>query len=250
MRLSRRIWLIPLAACVVLTGCGVQSYEKRMQTTLSNMRYRMRLDANLQPGVEGKLKEEAVYLRPPTYAAKAPDFLLNPPPAGMFDIAESFDGTPQTGAGEGSPRVRLHVLGRVKKKRATPAKGAPAPAAAPAAQGDFQTDVRNLLATAFGPAASTTAIKKGIRKRSNTYDLLTFNAANGSVVSAYFLKQNEFEVALVWDVPPDVRAQSSSGVDLCLESFAVGRRAATLFETGGAEDEGEAPTGEGGAATL
>jgi hypothetical protein len=243
MRRLHVVWAVVFVFCA---GCGKSQYESRMTATLNNMRYRQRLDANLQPAIGEPFQAESIYLRPPTFLPKAPAFLMTAPP-GLFDINESFVGSPQTAsgpAGTAATPVRLHVIGRVKKTKAPATKGAPAPAPT-VARGDFQTDVKNLLQNDFAVNLQELQPKKGVKKRSNAYDLLTFSVGappGDRQINVYFLKQDNYEIALVWDIPTPLRGASATGVDLALESFAVGRRAATAFESGG-EDTGDSPSG-------
>jgi hypothetical protein len=241
---------------VVVAGCGVANYEARLQTHLSNLRYQQKLETHLQPAMEGNFKSSNIYLRPPKQMAKAATPLLDVA-QGQFDLADSFDGdptaTPQPGSEPvvGAPKLALHVLARIKKAK-TPTKGAqPEPAAAPAAPaGDFVEAVRGVLAARYGPGATTAPIKKGQKERSNAYDFLTFVGNGGNTIQVYILKQNEFDVAQVWEIPDALKAKAlgrDSALKLSLGAFAVGRRATTLFETGGLEEESPV---SGGAATF
>jgi hypothetical protein len=165
----------------------------------------------------------------------------------MFELIATFLDTrgaaPAQGA-EAAPApagLRLHVLARVKRKKAAPKKGEAPPPEVP--RGDFVMDVRQVLASELGNPEE--ALNKGLDSSTqgkNAFKRLIFTAGNGDYIRAYFLKQDIYEVALIWDVPPAVDKATANGVRYCLESFAVGPTALARFQ-GRSEDEGEVSEG-------
>lgn len=227
---------------VLLAGCG-KSYEKRLEATLNRMRYEQKLDQYLKPAETGKFQDLGIFLRLPKGLDKAtqPGLTVDP---GAFEIAESFLDTTGGGAaskdGTATPAagLRLHVLARVKRKKAAPKKGEAPPPEVP--RGNFEADVRQVLANDLG--SPDDALNKPLEnntQRNNAYKRLIFTAGNGDFIRAYFSKQGDYEVALVWDVPQAVDKSSANGVRYSLESFATGLTALARFK-GGSDDEGSA----------
>jgi hypothetical protein len=232
---------------VVVLGCG-KSYERRLEATLTRMKYQQRLDQYLNPPEEGKFKELGIYLRTPQPMSPAQQPGLAADPGAYELIATFLDlGGAEAKGDEAPPGIRLHVLARVKRPKKAPKKGEPPPPAE-APRGDFISDVRSLLAGELGNnEGALSGTPKADTKRSNAYKRVIFTAGNGDIIKAYFYKLDIYDVALIWDIPTAAEKATSTGVELCLESFAVGSRAANLFQ-GGTDDEleGEAGGGAGG----
>lgn len=239
-------------------GCGQQSYEARLERTITRMRYQQRLDQFLNPPTKGAFEEMHIYLRSPKPMQLSPNFGLTDEP-GRFDLAATFlaiPPAPAATADEAAPApdpnavLRLHVLARVKQPKKAKKKGEP-PAPQPATpRGDFITDVRTLLAADTGAGEGVNQAPKPDKKGSNDFKRIVFNAANGNSIMVYFYKQGEFDVALVWDVPVAMSKSSLTGRELCLGSFSVGRKADANF-AGPIDDDGTgsppAPGAAGGA---
>lgn len=259
----KRLLAITLSgAFVLMLGCS-QSYEVRLNKTLEQLRYMQRLDQYLQPAAAGQFQELAIFLRPPKplqeAQAKALVGLTEEP--GRYDLAVSFLGQPpaapkaeggqqppqQPQANQGTPPriIRLHVLARVKMAKrpgaATAKKAEEAPVEAVVPRGDFVTDVRTLLASDYGAGEEVLSEPlKNDKKKSNDYKRLVFPApSNGDDIRVFFYKQGEYDVALIWDIPPDqVKSPTvTTGMELCLEILAVGPRAQRAFSGAVVGDE-------------
>jgi hypothetical protein len=245
--MRRVLVLVGSAALVGLLGCGLSSYELRMQRTLDNLKYRQRLDANLGPAADAKFKELSVFVRPPKGLIKSETLMLSDKP-GMFDLQATFFGSPSAPVAEGetapppSAPLRLHVLVRLKKKP-RPTKGAPPPPATN--RGKFSDDVRSLLAEDYANQEALSIPAKPITKRGNKFQNLVFQAGNNDTIQAWLVSQGNFDVALVWQIPQGVEKTTGTARELTLESFAVGPKAQALFAGGGVDDElGGGPGGE------
>jgi hypothetical protein len=254
----KRLLACLLTMCLIFLGCG-QSYKQRLGQTLENLRYRQRLDQNLITAPVGKFKDLQVYIRPPKPLEEAKEFQLPSAAVDQFDIAKSFFGSP-TSAPEGQAKekqaepaavLRLHVLARVKRPKKPTKKGeAPPPEGIPVAQ--FVPDVRTIVGTDFGNAdAATTATLKNERVgKNNEFKRIFFTSPNNNdEIRMYFYTQGDYHIALVWDVPAALKNAASAKMTLCMESFAVGRKASHLFENGyTGDDMGPIVTpGKGGA---
>ncbi len=218
-------------ALLVAAGCSGR-YDKRMDLTLEALKYTKRLDDNLQPPAsDGPLKELAIYVRPPKTLVEAKEFGLGAVQAGLFDVERTFY--------EGS-KTFLHVLARVKTPKKAAAKGAP-PEAAPAARGNFNTDVLGVLKGVFGEDDSLSVEKfKDDPHRSNSYKRAIFaTTANGkpAEVQVYLFKNEPYDVALIFVSDPAEKAALASKINLCLESFAVGNKARSKFSGSASEEE-------------
>lgn len=237
--MKRVLALVLSASTLCALGClGQYSYEKRLETTLENLKYQQRLDAYLNPAAQGALKDVGVYVRPPRPLEKAPGSLI-PVTAGTFDAAESF-----TGAQADVP-LQLHVLARLKQKpKAQPKQGQAPPPDAP--RGNFVADVQAVLNSFYGGAVPVGGKLDNFSERNRSYRRQKFASPTGNTVDVYFFEEGNHQAALVWDIPP-AAAQSPAvdpGIRLTLGSFAAGPKATNLFQ-GGDED---APASGGGAA--
>ena len=125
---------------VLILGCGTQSYEKRLDLTLDNMKYQKRLDDNLgDAATKGKLEELQIYVRPPkNMTGPTQTFQLTVVEPGKYDVESSFI-EPE--------KQSLHILGRVKRPK-TPSKKAPTHAETP--RGEFNTDIVDLIKNVYG----------------------------------------------------------------------------------------------------
>jgi hypothetical protein len=246
----RRLWAIVASASVMVAwGCG-GSYDIRMNKTLEDMRYRKRRDDNLVPApTKSKFEELAIFVRPPKNLQPAKEFLLPQPEPGKFDLEASFLETQKQTESQGEtqkqvevPKQSLHILARVKRPKNPNAKKA---AAEPTNRGDFLLDVLAILNSAYSPPVELTPDKfKDTKKKNNTFRHYSF-AANGRNVPVYLYvpKNSPYEVALIFEYPSTEHANLYSKIELCLESFAVGKAAQRAF-SGGVGDE---QAGEGGA---
>jgi hypothetical protein len=242
----KRLWASVMAAMLVLVwGCGYATYEYRLNQTLEDLKYRQRLDDNLIPApADAKFKEFPMYIRPPKGMALSREFVMAELPAGQYDLSATF-----FEQGKGT----LHVLGRRKTaaKKAT-GKNAPQQPEPAAPRGPFVQDVTTLLQSVYGaneklqdPQFQNDTTKKTALKR------LIFDASNGDVIRVYLYQKDPYDVALIWDIPAaaDRDTKLIGARDLCLQSFAVGRRANDSFagSLSSSETGGEAGAAGGGA---
>jgi hypothetical protein len=249
--------LTTLCTAMFLTalGCGQQSYEDRLERTITRLRYEQRLDQFLNPPAEGAFKDMSIYLRSPKPMQLSPNFGLTEEP-GRYDLTATFLALPKAASSasdeagpDPSTAFRLHVLARVKKAKSARKKGEAAPPEPATPRGEFITDVRGLLASDTGAGDGVNQDPKSDKKGSNEFKRIVFTAANGNNILVYFYKQDIYEVALVWDVPEALAKGPAAltGRDLCLESFSVGRKAAANF-AGPIDDDGSGnPEGSGAA---
>ena len=252
----KRVWAMAfVAGAVVVAGCGVPSYNERLRNTLEHKKYEQAIDTYLERPSEGKFKDLGVYFRAPKRLAESsPVWTL---PAGLFDQAASFIGSPEPikqvdeTMGPTLPPLKIHVLVRQKPKKAAAKKGEPAPPVDPltANRGDFVGEVRQIMASDYGPEANNEKKPAADSFGDASYKSLKFLAANGDNIRAYFARDDktETEVAIIVDVPPALlnNPMVTKGVDYALRSFAVGAQALRLFNGGapGAADSGKAPGG-------
>jgi hypothetical protein len=231
----RRVFvLLATSALVAAVGCGGKSYEKRLDSTLDQMRYRMRLDANLHPApTKGKLEQQLIYIRPPKNMEPAPakEFQLTVLEPGKFDVAENFyskDGQ------------FLYVLARVRRP-ANPAAKKVATPENTAVRADFTSDVLATLAGAFNVEIDATKAKAE-NKRSNSFKHLTFESG-GKNVQVYIAgsKASQYEVALIFAYPKADQASAVSKMELALGAFETGERARAAFSGRVGEEEGGEP---------
>ena len=231
--------LVALASTAVLVtaGCGVRSYEIRLDKTLEDMRYRRRLDDNLQDPAKGKLEQSNIYLRPPQpLEGPAKEFQLTVLEPGKFDVAESFY--------EKENKANLYVLARIKRPKAPPGskKAAPTPADT-ATRGEFNVDVLTLLTGVYNVELDTAKAKEE-PKRKKSFRHLAFETGEKNVdVYIYGGKTNPYEVALIFEYLKAEKAALASKIDLCLGAFEVGEGAKRAFSGAGVEED----SGEGAA---
>jgi len=238
--MKRAAWMTLSAALVVAAGCSnnTTSYALRMSKTLEALRYKDRLDLFLGAPAEDKLKELGIFVRPPKPLELSKAFSLTSNPE-QFEYEGSFAGA---AAKDGSPQVRLHVLARRKTAKKAPPKGQAAPAEV--VKQPFRDLILGLLLTDLGGAeALTTAKLKGTNHRKNNYTQVVYtSAANGDQIRALLYQRDPYDVALIFDIPAAKLKTAVTGIDLCLEAFAVGQKAQRAFE-GGSTDEDPAKAG-------
>src|SRR3982751_5112095 len=118
--MQRATALLVTAGAVLLGGCGVQSYNRRLEFTLENLKYRQRLDQYLADApTEAQFKDFPLFVRPPKGMELAKTITMADLPPGQYDLAASF-----LGKTNGS----LHILARKKAvKKAAPKKNEPPP---------------------------------------------------------------------------------------------------------------------------
>jgi hypothetical protein len=237
--MRRFFTLLGTAVLLVAGGCGLTSYEARMDKTLENMKYKAKLDKYLAPPMtKGKWEELLIYLRPPKGYAAAKEFFMSAPEPGKFDLEVSF---------LENQKPTMHVLARRKiPKGAAKKKGAPT-AADTADRTDFNRDLTSLLTSSFSPQTEVSVAKfKATSEKNNEYKYGVFNVEDKDV-QVYVYKRDPYEIALIFEVPKAERTSMGVKNRLCLEAFAVGDRAKRAFEGLGADDDSG---GAGGAPTT
>ena len=210
---------------VLILGCGTQSYETRLETTLDNMKYQKRLDDNLgDAATKGTLEQLQIYVRPPKNMTPTQTFQLPVVEPGKYDVESSFIET---------EKQSLHILGRVKRPK-TPSKKAPIHAETP--RGEFNVDIVDLIKNVYGAELAVSDFKDDT-KRGNTfkYKLLDLNAKNVQIY-LYGGKNSPYEVALIFEYPKAEHNAVNPKIGLCVESFAVGDKAKRAFAGGETED--------------
>lgn len=212
---------------VLILGCGTQSYETRLETTLDNMKYQKRLDDNLgAAATKGKLEGLQIYVRPPkNMTGPTQTFQLTVVEPDKYDVESSFI-EPE--------KQSLHILARVKRPK-TPSKKAPTHAETP--RGEFKADIVDLIKNVYGAEQFDLSKFKPETKRNNTfkYYLLGLNAKKVQIY-LYGDKNSPYEVALIFEYPNAEQNAVNPKIGLCLESFAVGDKAKRAFAGGETED--------------
>lgn len=226
----RRVAAMLGSAVILLAGgCGLNSYEARLNQTLERMKYEDRLNKMLMPASTDKeWQEYSIYLRPPKSLAPAKEFFLTAPEPGKFEIEKTF---------LEAQKQSLHVLARLKlAKNAAKKKAAPSPADT-ADRTNFNKDIIDLVTSSYSPPEELILTKfKVTNEKSNEYKWTTFEV-NGKNVQIYLYKKDQYEVALIFEFPKADQSSLTGKIKLCLESFAVGDKAKRYFSGGGGEDE-------------
>lgn len=220
-------------AVVLVGGCGGKSYDIRLNRTLERMKYEKRLNENLMPAPEEKFKLLSIYVRPPKSLEKSKEFLLTALEPGRFDLSESF---------QEKDKQSMHVLARVKRAKSTAKKKAGDKPEPPAIEpGRLAADVVAILNGVYGVELDPLKAKEVTKKEINVFKHLKFEG-NGKVVQLYMnvVKNNPYEVALIFEYPKAEEAALVSKIELCLESYATGLRAQKAFAGGNTEEETEA----------
>ena len=244
---------------LVVAGCGMNEYEKRMSDKLTQMKEDQKLNTYTEEPVQGKVKGLNVYLRPPKGAVEESGLQLSQAP-GMFDFGTSYTITPKAPTvKEGEtppilPPMKMHVLIRQKAKKAPPKKGETAPAADPAAtppanRGEFRGDVRAILAADYGGDVAEKPPTK-VTKGKTAFERFLFTAttgpSSGNTIEAYLANgdKGDLQAALIFDFAPSIKTNTiiSDGQDLCLKHFALGSKARGAFAPK-AEKGGDAAAG-------
>ena len=214
---------------VLILGCGTQSYETRLETTLDNMKYQKRLDDNLgAAATKGKLEGLQIYVRPPkNMTGPTQTFQLTVVEPGKFDVESSFI-EPE--------KQSLHILARVKRPK-TPSKKVPTQAETP--RNDFNFDVVELLTNVYGAEIDLSKSKSENKLDHTNYTFKSFELdLNVKTVQVYLYgsKNDPYEVALIFEYPKAEHNAVDPKIRLCLESFAVGDKAKRAFAGGETED--------------
>lgn len=238
--MRRLLAMLLTASCLVGAGCGSKSYEERLTRTLADMKYQKRLNDNLMPPPkreQGKYEELFIYIRPPKnmVPSSSKEFLLYPAiEPGKFDLEGSFiEDKKQTPS--------LHVLARIKKPKEQAKKKAAPTAADTANRGEFNTDVLAIINAVYSTDLDLAKFKDVTEKR-NTFKHHTLDVNDRNVqIYLYGRKDDSHQVALIFEYPKAEQQALVSKIKLCLESFAVGNRARSLYAGGG--EEGEAAGG-------
>jgi hypothetical protein len=241
----RRASAVLLTATLLLcVGCGRRSYDLRLEHTLDDLRYRQRLDQFLIPApTDPKFKDFPMYIRPPKGMTLSSQFvMLNDAdlPPGQFDMSVSF--TSRSG--------NLHVFARRKAAPKPTGKDAPQVPVPTEPQRPFEPEVLRILAEVYPAEALQTPNFANETKKPNEYRRLIFRSPNDNVVRVYLYKRDQYDVALIWDIPAaeDANATLATARDLTLQSFAVGNRANNYFSGSMSESErSEAASESGGA---
>jgi hypothetical protein len=235
--MRRTLALAASVCCVVVLGCS--NYEFRLEQTLADMRYRKRLDDNLNPApTKGALEKHFIYVRPPkTLSGPTKAFSLAVVEQGKFDLENSFinEGTKES----------MHVLARVDRPNGANTKK---PAQPEPARGDFTAEVIELLRNVYGVDLDVNQLKAETKQhgnRANSFRTKTLDLTAKQVqLYLYGDKNSPYKVALIFEYPKEQHNSINPKIGLCLESFAVGDVARRAF--GGELDTG-AEGGEGGA---
>ncbi len=227
------------ASLILVIGCS--DYDIRMDKTFAEMKYQKRLNDNLADAPKnGKLQQDAIYVRPPKGLVLAPAFTLAPVESGRFDLENSFY--------DQEKQATLHVLARVKKPKAPAGAKKATTQAEPTPRGKFVDDVLELVKTAYNVELTASMLKpekKSHANRDNAYKAHKLEQESKEVQIYFYGDGNStYEVALIFEYPKKEVSYMSPKIGLCLESFAVGERANRAFSGGGDLDSGE----EGGGA--
>ncbi len=230
----RRLLMATVTTSLLLSlGC-VQRYQKRMDSTIEEIKYERELDKNLEPAPpEGKLKELDIFVRPPKGLVVSKEFLLPGVQPGQFDVERTFY--------EGQ-KASLHVLARKKTAKKAPAKGAPAEPVV--ARGDFNGDVLGALREAFPGDDENIALEKfkDDPHKANKFRRSIFTATNGGKkVEVFLSKVDPYDVAMIYVFDPAEEKAIDPKIRYSLEAFALGDKAKNKY-TGTTEAEAEAAT--------
>lgn len=235
----RRVFAALISASVLVCfGCGSRAYDKCLGDTIVLMKYRKNLDDNLTPpATKGKLEQNLIYIRPPKNLQKMSEFSLSVLEPGKFDVAETF---------VEKDVQNLHILARVQKVKDPKKKGAAAPETP---RGEFKAEVYALLSSVF--SVDVEVLKdKDETKGKNKFKHMVFEA-NGKMVHCYIYgsKTNLPEVALIFEYPKSETGLNPK-IDYCLQSFATGTKARSLFSGSEEDASGEVAAPSGGSAAF
>jgi len=237
--MRRVLALLGTATLLVIAGCGVKSYETRLENTLDDMKYQDRLNRLLQPPqAKGKWEELSIYLRPPKSLVQSKAWSLAPTEPGKFDLEASFV----------EPKQDMHVLARVKRAKSAAKKGSAKPADT-VDRTNFEGDVLNILNESYKPAEELVITKfKTETRKKNPFKFHSVTA-NDKTIQIYLYKQEPYDVALVFEYPKSEQKELFEKIRLCLESFAVGEKARRIFSGATEEEATEEATSPGAPTT-
>jgi hypothetical protein len=226
--MRRVLAIVTTMALVIIGGCGEQSYKRRLDQTIEDIKYQDRLNKQLMPALtKGKWEELSIYLRPPKNLAQAKAWMLSETEPGKFDLEASLvEGKKQS----------MHVLARVKRPKTPGKKAAPSPADN-VDRTNFVGDVLAILNEFYKPPEElvSTSFKAETKKKNDfKFHSLTANDKN---VQIYLYKKDPYEVALIFEYPKSEQAELFVKIGLTLESFAVGDRARRFFAGATTEEE-------------
>lgn len=232
--MRRLLTVVMTASLLVAAGCGT-SYEKRLEETLDRMRYEAKLDKNLMPPPkkdEGKFVESAIFIRPPKNFKHSKEFTLTVLEPGKFDLDSSF-------LDEKVANESLHVLGRINRPKAPDKKKAAAPDAA--VRGDFASDVVAVVNSAYSADLDVAKFKEETKKSGNKFKRAPAFESNGKNVQVfiYGTKTDQHQVALIFEYPKEEHATMNPRIELCLDSFSVGKKAQRAYAGDQEEESGE-----------
>ena len=229
--MKRVLAVLVSAFFVVVIGC--KDYDIRLEKTLAERKYEKRLDENLAVApTKGALKGDQIFVRPPLGLEGPTDaFTLTAADSGKFDIENSFI--------DQKKGTSLHVVARIKKPKAAPKKGAPAPTES-AVRGKFLDDVVELVKTAYNIELAPAELKPephGHENRQNQYKAVKKDLTTKEVeVYVYTEPNGVHEVAMIFEFPKDQKNFMSPKIGLCLECFAVSALADRLYAGATAQD--------------
>jgi hypothetical protein len=236
----KQAFAILASACLAL-GMGCADYDIRLGKTYEEMKYKKRLNDNLEEAVsKGKLLEDLIYVRPPK-GLKGPTqtFTLTAVEPGKFEIENSFI--------DDTSKASLHVVARIKRPKAADPKKAPTQAET-TPRGKFLDDVIELVKAASGVDLTPAQLKpetKTHADRENVFKAVKLDLQTKEVhLYVHEDPGSAREVALIFDFPKTEINKLSPKIGLCLESFAVGERARRAF-SGASDLEGGEETGAG-----
>ena len=236
----RRLLMATVTSALLLSlGC-VQRYQKRMDSTIEEMKYERELDKNLeQAPPEGPLKSLDIFVRPPKGMTPSKEFTLTAVEPGLFDVERTFY--------EGQKSF-LHILARKKMPKKAPAKGAqPEPVVT---RGDFNGDVLKKLREAFGEDENIAMEKfKDDPHRTNKFRRAIFTAGNNKKVEVFLAKVDPYDVALIYVFDPADEKAIDPKIRYSLEAFALGDKAKGKY-SGATEAETEAASASAATTTF
>ena len=234
----RRLLMATVTSALILSlGC-VQRYQKRMDSTIEEMKYERELDKNLEAApAEGPLKSLDIFIRPPKGLVPAKEFTLTAVEPGLFDVDRTF---------YQGDKTFLHILARKKMAKKPATKGAPAEPTV--TRGDFNGDVLKKLREAFGEDENIAMEKfKDDPHKTNKFRRAIFTAGNGKKVEVFLSKVEPYDVALIYVFDPAEEKALDPKIRYSLEAFALGAKANSKY-SGLSDAETEAV--EAGTATT
>jgi hypothetical protein len=189
---------------------------------------------------QGKYEELMIFIRPPKnmVPSSSKEFLLYPAiEPGKFDLEGSFiEDKKQTPS--------LHVLARIKRPKDASKKKAPTPADT-ANRGEFNSDVLAIVNAVYSSDLDLSKFKEDTEKR-NKFKHHALDVGDKNVqIYLYGGKDDPHQVALIFEYPKAEQQALIGKIKLCLESFAVGRRAQANYAGATGEEAESAGGGQG-----